>query len=94
MVRSLVGRGPDEEHRMITLSQFESLEKKMDYEEVCAILGGAGELISSESAQIEPGLQVLSVVTDLVEWRNEDGSWIRLMFNQKRLSDTAQEGLA
>jgi hypothetical protein len=51
---------------MITLSQFKSLEKRMDYEEVCAILSGAGELIPSESAQIEPGIQVLAVVTDLV----------------------------
>ena len=78
---------------MITLAQFESLEKDMDYEEVCEILGGPGELLSSESAQIEPGIQVLAVVTDLYEWRNEDGSWVRLMFNQKSLNDAAQEGL-
>jgi hypothetical protein len=78
---------------MITLAQFESLERGMDYEEVCAVLGGGGELISSESAQIEPGIAVLSVQTDLYEWRNENDSWIRLMFNQHQLSDTAQEGL-
>lgn len=79
---------------MITLAQFEALEKDMDYEEVCTVLGGGGELLSSENAQIEPGIQVMSVVTDLYEWRNEDGSWIRLMFNQKRLNDAAQEGLS
>lgn len=79
---------------MITQSQFNKVHKGMSYQEVCDILGGPGELLSSETAQIEPGITALAMVTDLYEWRNDDDSWVRLMFSQNQLHDAADEGLS
>lgn len=79
---------------MITAAEFNKLHKGMSYEEVRGILGGPGELISSETAQIEPGLKVFAIQTDLYEWRNSDDSWVRLMFNQGQLHDAVEEGLS
>lgn len=77
----------------MNLQRFESLERGMSYEEACSILGQSGILISSETACIEPGLQVMSLVTEIFEWPNDDGSVIRLMFKNGALNDSVQEGL-
>ena len=78
---------------MITQAHYDKLHKGMEYEEVCELLGSPGELISSETAQIEPGITAFAMQTDLYEWRNPDDSWVRLMFNQGQLHDAAEEGL-
>lgn len=78
---------------MITLKQFDELERDMSYEEACEILGGHGALISSETATIEPGLQIMSLLTEIYEWRNEDTSIIRLLFKSDRLNEFTQDGL-
>jgi len=79
---------------MITLQQFDALERGMSYKQACQILGEEGALISSESAQIEPGIQVMALQTEIFEWRNEDGASIRLMFKQDALNEITQTGLS
>jgi hypothetical protein len=78
---------------MITLAQFNALERDMSYEEASKTLGEEGVLISSETARIEPGLQLLSLVTEIFEWHNPDGSVLRLLFKRDRLNEITQEGL-
>ena len=78
---------------VITLEQFNALERDMSYEEASEVLGQPGTLISSEAATIEPGLQIMSLLTEIYEWRNEDTSIVRLLFKRDRLNDITQDGL-
>ena len=48
---------------MVTMAKYDKLHKGMNYEEVCEILGSPGELISSETAQIEPGIVTFAIQT-------------------------------
>ena len=78
---------------MITLEQFNALERDMSYEEAREVLGEHGTLISSETAQLELGIPVGSLLSEIYEWRNEDTSIIRLLFKGDRLNDITQDGL-
>ena len=80
------------EATMITSDQFESLERDMSYDEACEVLGQQGTLISSEVAQIEPGIRVDSLVSEIFEWQDAD-IIVRLLFKRGRLNDMSQNGL-
>lgn len=78
---------------MVSLARFTSLERNMSYEDVRGIFGEPGSLISSETAQIEPGLTVDSILTEVYEWSGKEGGSSRVMFKRDRLNDCTQEGL-
>jgi len=78
---------------MITLNHFDALQRGTSYEQACKILGEEGALISSETAQIEPGITVMALLTEIFEWRSEDGSSIRLLFKRDKLNEFTHAGL-
>ena len=78
---------------MVTLTQFSALQRDMSYEKVCEHFGETGTLISSETAQIEPGLTFDSILTEVLEWSGQEGGACRIMFKSDRLNNCTQEGL-
>lgn len=70
-----------------TRTQFDTLQEGMTYDEAEEVMGSEGELISSEAAQIEPGIKLLQQVTNIYEWKDDADHTIRLMF----IRDTLQE---
>jgi len=78
----------------LTLSQFEALHEGMTLDEAVEIMGSDGELISSEAAQIEPGIKFLQQVTNIYEWKDDANHSIRLMFVRDALQEKVQFGLA
>ena len=79
---------------MITLEQFDCLKRGITYEQAREFLGEEGTLISSETAQIEPGIQLMGLQTEIFEWRNEDGASVRLLFKRNKLNEITQDGLS
>jgi hypothetical protein len=82
-----------DETRAFSMSDFDMLESGMSYDEVVARLGRPGTLLSDNIAQIEPGIIVGSMETEVYEWQNEDGSTLRVMFGHGRLRGKSQQGL-
>ena len=68
-------------------SQFEHLSSGQSFEEVCQILGDPTTLLSSETAQIEPGIPLNALKSDLYEWQNDNGDVIRILFKRNVLND-------
>jgi hypothetical protein len=78
---------------MTTLIQYGELESGMSYEEACGVLGEEGVLISSEAAQLEPGIKINEVLSEIFEWQGSEGGSARLLFKRNRLKDLSQDGL-
>ena len=77
----------------LSVDLFDALQEGMTYEEVLEVMGECGELISQESAQIEPGIKLMEQITSIYEWRDEDDHAIRLMFVRDNLHEKTQHGL-
>ena len=72
---------------------YDTLHEGMSIEEVLEVMGSEGELLSRETAQIEPGIKMLEQVTTIYEWRDDNNHAIRLMFVRDRLHDKSQSGI-
>ena len=72
---------------MPNTNHFDTLAKGQCYDEVCAVLGEPTTLISSETAQIEPGIVGGAVQSELYEWCYDNGDVIRILFKQGALND-------
>ena len=59
---------------------YDQVEKGMTLEEVEAILGEEGEIVSGHTAQIEPGIPIGVMDTQVREWQLDDGTVVRVMF--------------
>jgi Cu/Ag efflux pump CusA len=77
----------------VTRDQFDALQEGMTHDEAVEIMGSDGELISSEAAQIEPGIKLLQQVTNIYEWKDDENHSIRLMFVRDTLQEKVQFGL-
>jgi hypothetical protein len=60
--------------------RYDQLKKGMTLDEVEAILGEEGEIVSGHTAQIEPGIPIGVMDTQIREWELADGSVVRVMF--------------
>lgn len=72
---------------MIDQSIFDNLSAGQSFEEVCQILGYPNSLISSETAQLEPGITINPLKTEMYEWIADNGDSIRILFKQDALND-------
>lgn len=61
----------------------------MTVEEVAEILGEEGEVVSGHGAQIEPGIPIGIMNTQVREWRCADDAIIRVMFGDGKLREAA-----
>ncbi len=77
----------------VTLAQFDALHEGMTYDEAVEAMGSDGTLISSEAAQIEPGIKLLQQVTNIYEWKDDANHAIRLMFVRDALHEKVHFGL-
>ena len=66
---------------------YEQLERGMPVEDVARLLGDGYEVISDHDSLIEPGLQIGSMDTQVVEWRDDAGHAIRVMFGNGELRE-------
>ena len=77
----------------ITLADYEKLEHDMKYEDVCKLLHGEGVILSHETEDLIPGLDVNHMDSDVYEWKNADGSALRILFTDDTVNDKTQNGL-
>jgi hypothetical protein len=77
----------------INASSYDSLQKGMSYEQVAKTLGSRGTLVSSNTAQMEPGIRVATMTTEVYRWKNREGASIMAMFGHGKLRDKSQQGL-
>ena len=75
-----VGESP-----VVTMAKYERIEKGMTYEQVCAIIGAAGQEIASS------GTAGYTTVT--YSWKNPDGSNMNAVFQDGGLISKAKSGL-
>ena len=66
---------------------FDSLENGVSLEAVCQQLGEPTCLVSNEIAQMEPGITINTVQSEIYEWVIQDGPILRILFRQDKLSD-------
>ena len=69
----------------LTLAAFDSVIEGMGYEEVCGLLGGEGELLSS----VEDG----EVFTEIYSWSGADGASVTVVFENGAMASKSQVGL-
>lgn len=67
---------------------LEKLKQGMTHEEVEEILGEEGEIVSGHAAQIEPGIPVGVMTTQIRQWQCDDGSIVRVMFGDGKVRET------
>ncbi|MDP7639741.1 MAG: hypothetical protein QGG73_08505 [Candidatus Hydrogenedentes bacterium] len=79
-------------HR-IALADYEKLEHDMKYEDVCKLLHGEGTLLSHETEHLIPGLNMNHMDSDVYEWKNADGSFVRVLFTDDTVNDKTHDGL-
>ena len=72
---------------MSNKNTFEELTAGQSFEELCQTLGNPTEHISSEVAQIEPGITGGVLNSELYEWFFDSGDSIRVLFKQNKLND-------
>lgn len=77
----------------ISAANYDRLASGMMYDEVTAILGSPGVLVSSHKAQIEPGIVVDAMETEVYRWEDEQGGVIQVMFGHGKLREKSQLGL-
>ncbi len=77
----------------LTLNIYKSLGNGITVSQAETLIGDPGSLLSSETAQIEPGLTLLEQQTEIYEWSDEGNRSIRLMFVRGLLHDKTQHGL-
>ncbi len=77
----------------ITLAEYEELKHDTKYEDVCKRLHGEGTLLSHETEDLIPGLVVNHMDSDVYEWKNADGSFVRVLFTDETVNDKTQSGL-
>lgn len=78
-------RGGQGEDSALTMAAFESVAEGMSYEEVCALLGGEGELLSS----VEDG----GALTDIRSWSDGQGASVTVVFEDGLAASKTQTGL-
>jgi hypothetical protein len=77
-----------EEQIMIFTEQlYNELEEGMSFQEVCERIGDSPDVISSESTQIYPGVQLIDQKTDLYEWKDDKDHYIRGLFLTGKLQE-------
>jgi hypothetical protein len=67
------------------------IRRGMTHEEVAELLGEEGEIVSGHGAQIEPGIPVGVMTTQVREWRFEDAV-LRVMFGDGKVRETVELG--
>ena len=72
---------------MPNTAQFNKLLQGQTFEEVCKILGDPTTLLSSETAQMEPGIPLNALQSNMYEWRSNEANIIRILFKQNTLND-------
>ena len=77
----------------LSLAKFDQIQAGMSFEEVVELLGGEGALLSSSTAQLEPGITVAPLVTEVHEWGDDLGAHVRIMFGNGLVRDKTQQGL-
>ena len=77
----------------ITLADYEKLEHDMKYEDVCKLLHGEGAIFSHTTEDVIPGLDLNRMDSDVYEWKNDDGSALRVLFTHDTVNDKSQNGL-
>lgn len=78
----------------INKSTYDRLLPGMSYADVTHVLGCDGELLSAHQAQIEPGIPVDAMETEVYEWKSTNGGSIRVMFGHGALREKSEEGLS
>jgi len=73
------------ERNGITLEAYEQITEGMLYQEVCDLIGGEGELLSS----VEDG----DLLTELYTWSNSDGGSATVVFENGAMTSKSQVGL-
>lgn len=83
---------PPPQPRMVTAEEYNELLTGMTYWQVVDIIGDESDESSSE---YHPGVEGYThpSLTVWHEWRNEDGSFVRLGFVSDKLRKITQEGL-
>ena len=76
--------GPD-----VTLTKFNRLKAGQTYTETCQILGRQGTMQSSATGKIAD----IEVDTKVYEWKNSEGSFVVVTFENNRSTLMAQTGL-
>ena len=69
----------------LTLAAFDSVFEGMGYEEVCGLLGGEGELLSS----VEDG----ESLNEIYSWSGADGASVTVVFENGAMASKSQVGL-
>lgn len=67
----------------------EKISQGMTTEEVAALLGEEGEIVSGHGAQIEPGIPIGVMTTQIRQWTCSDGAVLRVMFGDGKVRETA-----
>ncbi len=70
---------------IVTKAEFDQIADSMTYEQVVAIIGASGELLSSS--------ELAGFKTVMYSWANSNGSNMNAMFQNGKLIQKAQFGL-
>lgn len=66
---------------------YDKLQKGMALDEVQAIFGEEGEIVSGHAAQIEPGIPIGVMNTQIRDWQLDDGTVVRVMFGEGKVRE-------
>ncbi|MCL4216147.1 MAG: hypothetical protein KJ052_03965 [Candidatus Hydrogenedentes bacterium] len=77
----------------LSRAKFDQIQAGLTVEDVAELLGGEGALLSSSTAQLEPGITVAPLVTEVHEWSDDHGARVRVMFGNGLVRDKTQHGL-
>jgi len=70
----------------LTQQNFDAIERGMTFPEVCAILGEPDLLSDEQKAQLEPGILVSSLASEVYEWRQGE-RLVRVLFTNGTMND-------
>ena len=70
----------------MSAAAFENVANGMSYDEVCAMLGEPTRLLDQANANIEPGLTLNALNTQLFEWEMESTVY-RVLFTNGTVND-------
>ncbi len=73
-------------------SDFEQIVVGMTFEDVAELFGEEGDFVSGHDAQIEPGIPVGAMNTEIREWQCADGSTVRIMFGAGKVREKSRTG--
>ncbi len=78
---------------IVTPAQFAALRNGMSYQQACQIIASPGELVSESKIPGAPGTSA-DLHTAMYTWKNTNGSCINAIFQNNRLMQKSQSGLA